>query len=46
MDLFQYGIVKTKDGKYQYNEKQYIKEKDRDRRLQQAKRAGDKELVK
>ena len=46
LDLFQYGIVKTKDGKYQYNEKQYIKEKDRDRRLQQARRAGDKELVK
>ena len=46
LDLFQYGIVKTKDGKYQYNEKQYIKEKDRDRRLQQARRAGDEELVK
>lgn len=46
LDLFQYGIIKTKDGKYQYNEKQYIKEKDRDRRLQQARRAGDEELVK
>ena len=46
LDLFQYGIVKTKEGKYQYNEKQYIKEKDRNRRLQQARRAGDEELVK
>lgn len=46
LDLFQYGIVKTKDGKYQYNEKQYIKEKDKDRRLQQARRTGNEELVK
>ncbi len=46
LNTFQYGIVKDKDGKYQYNEKQYLKESDRDRRLNAAKKAGDDELVK
>lgn len=46
LNTFQYGVVKDKDGKYQYNEKQYLKESDRDRRLNAAKRAGDDELVK
>lgn len=46
LNTFQYGIVKDKDGKYQYNEKQYLKEADRDRRLNAAKNAGDDELVK
>ena len=46
LNLFQYGVVKDKDGKYQYNEKQYLKEADRDKRLNAAKKAGDEDLVK
>lgn len=46
LDLFQYGIIRTNDGKYQYNEAQYIKQQDHDKRLRKAMMRGNDELVK
>ena len=46
LEMFEYGVVKNKDGKYQYNVAQYNKEKDHEQRLLRAKRNGDDELVK
>lgn len=46
LEMFEYGVVKNKDGKYQYNVAQYNKEKDHGQRLLRAKRNGDDELVK
>ena len=46
LEMFEYGIVRNKDGKYQYNVAQYNKEKDHEQRLRRAKRNGDDELAK
>lgn len=43
LNQFNYGLIKTKDGKYQYNPTQYKKEQDRAHRALKALLAGNKE---